>query len=116
MSTNGSANGHRNPKVPNEIKPGAILRVDFDEIDEFEDRAKKFRIGDEDQTAFQLFRLSRGTYGQRQENEQMMRIKLPFGGVTADQMDALAEVSERYSDFHRGHITTRENFQFHFVD
>jgi sulfite reductase beta subunit-like hemoprotein len=116
MSTNGSANHKRHPKVPEVIKPGAVLRVDFDEIDEFEERVKKFRVGDEDPKAFQLFRLSRGTYGQRQENEQMMRIKLPFGGVTADQFDALAEVSEKYSDFHRGHITTRQNFQFHFVN
>ena len=46
----------------------------------------------------------------------MMRIKLPYGGVTADQMDAFAEVSETYSGLHRGHITTRENFQFHFVN
>ena len=63
-----------------------------------------------------VFRLSRGIYGQRQADAQMVRIKLPYGGVTADQMDALAEVSERYSDFHRGHITTRENFQFHFIN
>ena len=68
-------------RVP-EMKPGYILQVDFEEIDEFEARAKKFRIGDEDQTTFQLFRLSRGTYGQRQEDNQMMRIKLPSGGVT----------------------------------
>jgi sulfite reductase beta subunit-like hemoprotein len=114
--TSGSTNGSRNPKVPEDIKPGFSLRVDFDEIDEFEERAREFRIGDEDPEAFRLFRLSRGTYGQRQENEQMMRIKLPFGGVTADQMDALAEVSEKFSGFHRGHITTRENFQFHFVN
>jgi sulfite reductase beta subunit-like hemoprotein len=93
-----------------------MLRADFDEIDEFEGRAKKFRIGDEDPTTFQLYRLSRGTYGQRQENNQMMRIKRPGGVVTADQFDALAEVSEKYSGLHRGHITTRENFQFHFVN
>lgn len=104
-----------NPKIP-EMKPGFVLKVDFDEIDEFEGRAKKFRIGDEDPTEFQLFRLSRGTYGQRQEDNQMMRIKLPYGGVTADQMDAMGEVSEKYSGLHRGHITTRENFQFHFIN
>jgi sulfite reductase beta subunit-like hemoprotein len=102
-------------RIP-EQKPGYVLAVDFDEIDEFEGRAQKFRIGDEDPSTFQLYRLSRGTYGQRQENNQMMRIKLPYGGVTADQMDALAEVSERFSGLHRGHITTRENFQFHFVN
>jgi len=101
--------------VPEE-KPGYILPVDFEEIDEFEERAKKFRIGDEEDTGFQLFRLSRGVYGQRQEDNQMMRIKLPGGAVTADQFDALAEVAEKYSGLHRGHITTRENFQFHFVN
>jgi len=105
----------KHDRVP-ELKPGYVLAVDFAEIDEFEERARRFRIGDEDPTEFQLFRLSRGTYGQRQENNQMMRIKLPFGGLTADQMDALAEVSEKYSGLHRGHITTRENFQFHFVN
>lgn len=104
-----------NSKVPSEIKPGWILPANFEEIDEFEERAKKFRIGDEEPTAFQLFRLSRGVYGQRQEDNQMMRIKLPGGTVTADQMDALGEVAEKYSGLSRGHITTRENFQFHFV-
>jgi sulfite reductase beta subunit-like hemoprotein len=104
------------PKVPSEIKPGHTFVIDYDEIAGFEERAKKFRIGDEDPTDFQLFRLSRGVYGQRQEDNQMMRIKLPYGGITADQMDALAEVSEKYSGLHRGHITTRENFQFHFVN
>jgi sulfite reductase beta subunit-like hemoprotein len=103
-------------KLPAELKPGAVFRIDYDEIDEFEARAKKFRIGDEDNSTFQLYRLSRGTYGQRQEDNQMMRVKLPYGGVTAEQMDAMAEVSETYSGLHRGHITTRENFQFHFVN
>jgi sulfite reductase beta subunit-like hemoprotein len=102
-------------RIP-EQKPGYVLAVDFDEIDEFEERAQKFRIGDEDNSTFQLYRLSRGTYGQRQDNNQMMRIKLPYGGVTADQMEAFAEVSERFSGLNRGHITTRENFQFHFVN
>jgi sulfite reductase beta subunit-like hemoprotein len=106
----------RHPNVPEQIVPGATFRIDYDEIDEFEARAKKFRIGDENPTEFQLFRLSRGVYGQRQEDNQMMRIKLPFGGVTADQMDAFAEVAETYSGLDRGHITTRENFQFHFVN
>ena len=110
------ASSSRHPKAPAEIRPGFVLPVSLEEIDEFEERAKRFRIGDEDPTVFQLFRLSRGTYGQRQEDNQMMRIKLPYGGITADQMDALAEVSETYSALHRGHITTRENFQFHFVN
>jgi len=113
--TNGHSTPTPNPKVPAEIKPGFTFPILHEEFDEFSTRTKKFRIGDDDPTAFQMFRLSRGIYGQRQADAQMVRIKLPYGGVTADQMDALAEVSERYSDFHRGHITTRENFQFHFV-
>src|SRR3989304_3571629 len=52
----------RHPKVPAEVRPGFVLPVSFEEIDEFEQRAKRFRIGDEDPTAFQLFRLSRGPY------------------------------------------------------
>src|SRR3990172_4067247 len=115
VNANGSDSPKRHGAIP-ENKPGFFLKVDFDEIDGFEERAKKFRIGDEEQTEFQLFRLSRGVYGQRQEDNQMMRIKLPFGGITAEQMDALADVSEKYSGLERGHITTRENFQFHFVN
>jgi sulfite reductase beta subunit-like hemoprotein len=115
MTPGNSTNGRRHPKVPEVIRPGFVLPVDFAEIDEFEERAKKFRIGDETDDTFRMFRLSRGTYGQRQENEQMMRIKLPSGGVTADQMDALAEVSDKYSTSTAA-ITTRQNFQFHFVD
>ena len=111
----GNTNGHqRHAEVP-EIKPGYFLSVDFDEIDEFEERAKKFRIGDEDPTDFQLYRLSRGVYGQRQEDNQMMRIKLPAGGVTAEQMEAFADVVERYAPLDKGHITTRQNIQIHHV-
>ncbi|MPZ49877.1 MAG: nitrite/sulfite reductase [Dehalococcoidia bacterium] len=117
MTSNAKSDAPKlHPKVPTEIKPGHILRIDYDEIDQFQERAQKFRIGDEEQTEFQLFRLSRGVYGQRQEDNQMMRIKLPAGGVTSDQLEALADVSEKYSGLERGHITTRENFQFHFVN
>ncbi len=112
-----TSNGHEHhPKAPAAAQPGFVLPISFDEIDEFEERAKRFRIGDEEPTQFQLYRLSRGTYGQRQEDNQMMRIKLPYGGVTADQMEALGDVAEKYSGLDRGHITTRENFQFHFVN
>ncbi|MFQ5879176.1 MAG: nitrite/sulfite reductase [Dehalococcoidia bacterium] len=117
MSSNGGNGGApRHPKVPAEIKPGFVLPVLQEETDRFQERAKKYRIGDEDEEEFRMFRLHHGVYGQRQADEQMIRVKLPYGGVTADQMEALAKVAERYSDFHRGHITTRENFQFHFVN
>ena len=64
---------------------------------------------------WRAFRLVRGTYGQRQaEDAQMLRVKIPQGVLTGDQLDALADVGERYSRGF-GHITTRQNVQFHFV-
>ena len=64
---------------------------------------------------WRAFRLVRGTYGQRQaEDAQMLRVKIPQGVLTSEQLDALADVGERYSRGF-GHITTRQNVQFHFV-
>jgi sulfite reductase (NADPH) hemoprotein beta-component len=64
---------------------------------------------------WRAFRLVRGTYGQRQAADaQMLRVKIPQGILTSDQLDALADVGERYSRGF-GHITTRQNVQFHFV-
>ena len=44
-----------------------------------------------------------------------MRVKVPFGGLTADQMDALGQISDRFAPLKKGHLTTRENVQFHHV-
>ena len=85
------------------------------ETEEFEVKAKAFRAGEIDAAAFRAWRLTRGTYGQRQADNQMMRIKIPFGGLTADQLDAIGVVAEQYAGSNKGHITTRENIQLHFV-
>ncbi len=62
-----------------------------------------------------MFRLANGVYGQRQGgHNQMLRIKAPFGAITPDQLDRLADISERYSRGW-GHLTTRQNVQFHYV-
>src|ERR1700731_4366021 len=62
-----------------------------------------------------LERYERGTYGQRQAADaQMLRIKVPQGILTSDQLAALADVAEKYSR-RFGHITTRQNIQLHFV-
>ena len=92
-------------------------RLDFakqGDIDEFVDMLGKYERGDIAPEDWRRFRLLRGTYGQRQDNVQMMRIKIPQGIVTSSQMRALASVAARYS---RGfcHVTTRQNIQFHFV-
>jgi sulfite reductase beta subunit-like hemoprotein len=85
------------------------------EIDEFVETLGRFERGEIDAEAWRRFRLVRGTYGQRQpEDAQMLRVKIPQGVLSAEQLHALADVAERYSRGF-GHITTRQNMQFHFV-
>ena len=92
-------------------------RLDFaseHDIDEFVEMLGKYERAEITPEEWRRFRLVRGTYGQRQDNVQMLRIKIPQGIVTSSQMRALAGVASRYS---RGfcHVTTRQNIQFHFV-
>ena len=111
----GSYRAH--PAVPADLQPGRVLVTLDEEIENFRQEARRFRTDEEGLLGeFRPFRLMQGIYGQRQENTQMIRIKLPYGGISADQMEACAVVAEKYSGYRRGHITTRENFQFHFVD
>src|SRR5258705_10356820 len=85
------------------------------DIDEFVTMLDRYERGEMTPDQWRVFRLVRGTYGQRQaEDAQMLRVKIPQGILTSDQLDALAEVGERYSRGF-GHITTRQNVQFHFV-
>ena len=85
------------------------------DIDEFVATLEKFESGELTPDQWRVFRLVRGTYGQRQPGDvQMLRVKIPQGVLTAPQLEALAEVGERFSRGF-GHITTRQNIQFHFV-
>ena len=85
------------------------------DIDEFVATLEKFESGELTPDQWRMFRLVRGTYGQRQPGDvQMLRIKIPQGVLTAPQLEALADVGERFSRGF-GHITTRQNIQFHFV-
>jgi sulfite reductase (NADPH) hemoprotein beta-component len=85
------------------------------EIDEFVRTVEQYERGEITPDQWRAYRLVRGTYGQRQaEDAQMLRIKIPQGLVTGGQLRALADVGERYSRGF-GHITTRQNVQFHFV-
>jgi sulfite reductase beta subunit-like hemoprotein len=92
-----------------------VIEVLPEEIADFEANVRRFQAGEFDPTEFQSFRLRQGVYGQRQPNAQMVRVKIPFGGLTADQMDALGVVSERFAPLRKGHVTTRENVQYHHV-
>jgi sulfite reductase (NADPH) hemoprotein beta-component len=85
------------------------------DVDEFVTTLERFERGEITPDQWRAFRLLRGTYGQRQAADaQMLRVKVPQGVLTAAQLEALADVGERYSRGF-GHITTRQNIQFHFV-
>jgi sulfite reductase (ferredoxin) len=124
-------------------KLGGSLPEDLaEEIDAYETQMQLKRQGKIEDRIFGETRLRRGVYGQRYDNGRrhdgvnwqtinfpdettkgvetvydapgMQRIKIPFGGLTADQIDVLADIAEEYSDA-ISHITTRQDFQFHFV-
>jgi sulfite reductase (NADPH) hemoprotein beta-component len=85
------------------------------DIDEFARVLAQFERGEITPEQWRVFRLVRGTYGQRQADDaQMIRVKIPQGVLSGAQLHALADVAERYSRGF-GHITTRQNVQFHFV-
>jgi sulfite reductase beta subunit-like hemoprotein len=95
--------------------PGHIIPIIEREFDDFDNEAESFLAGQIEEPEFIGFRLKQGVYGQRQPDVQMVRVKLPFGGVTPDQMDSFADVVERYAPLNKGHITTRQNIQIHHV-
>jgi sulfite reductase beta subunit-like hemoprotein len=99
------------PDAPAGVDPGMVA-----DIRKFEACLAGYLAGDIDEDVFKVFRLANGVYGQRQGgHNQMIRIKAPYGAITPTQLDALATVSEKYSRSW-GHLTTRQNVQFHFVD
>ncbi len=113
------------------------------EIEIFETQIELRKLGKVDPKVFAETRLRRGVYGQRYDNGQrddgtgskaldfpsgalekgpdtmwdapgMMRIKIPFGALTPEQLEMLAALSEEYSDA-ISHITTRQDIQLHYV-
>src|SRR5256886_4316471 len=103
-----------NPEVLENV-PGHVIPILEREFDDFDTRAARFQRGELAEDEFVGFRLKQGVYGQRQPDVQMIRVKLPFGGVTPEQMEAFADLAEQFAPMQKGHITTRQNFQFHHV-
>jgi len=95
--------------------PGHIIPILEREFDDFDNEAETFLAGKIPEDEFIGFRLKQGVYGQRQPDVQMVRVKLPFGGVTPEQMEAFADVVEKWAPLDKGHITTRQNIQIHHV-
>jgi sulfite reductase beta subunit-like hemoprotein len=103
-----------NPEVREDV-PGHVIPILQREFDDFDNEAEKFLAGDTPENEFIGFRLKQGVYGQRQADVQMIRTKLPWGGVSPEQMEAFADAIERYAPLKKGHITTRQNIQVHHV-
>lgn len=84
------------------------------DILELERKIFAFKEGKMDEEKFRSLRLARGVYGQRQQGVQMVRIKIPYGKCTAQQLRRIAQVSDKYSNGNL-HITTRQDIQIHYV-
>ncbi len=93
--------------------PGHVIPILQREYEDFKTESTRFLAGEMPEDEFIKFRLKQGVYGQRQADVQMIRVKLPFGGVTPEQMESFADVIEKYVPLKKGHITTRQNIQMH---
>jgi len=131
------------PTTWKEQLAGRMVEPWAHEIDIFEGQIRLKKEGKIEDRVFAETRLRRGVYGQRYDNGQrhdgvatrqltypsgdmlkgpetlwdapgMQRIKVPFGGVTPEQLEVLADLAEEYSDGIL-HVTTRQDFQLHYV-
>src|SRR2546423_10214182 len=103
-----------NPEIVENV-PGHVIPILEREFDDFDNEAEKFLSGQTEEDEFIKFRLRQGVYGQRQADVQMIRTKLPMGGITPDQLDVFADVIEEWAPLRKGHITTRQNIQLHHI-
>jgi sulfite reductase (ferredoxin) len=86
------------------------------DIERFERSVAQYLSGEISEDVFRVMRLNNGVYGQRQGGTaQMVRIKLPAGSISPEQLDLMGHLAETYSRGW-GHITTRQNVQIHFVE
>lgn len=84
------------------------------EIIALEEKIRAYHAGTLPEEKFRSLRLARGVYGQRQAGVQMVRIKLPFGRITFQQILKIADVSDEYASKNL-HLTTRQDIQIHYV-
>ena len=97
-------------------KPRDLVAEQYADIERFEIAITQYLAGEISEDVFRVMRLNNGIYGQRQGGtNQMARIKLPAGSITPEQLELMATLATQYSRGW-GHITTRQNIQFHFVE
>ena len=93
---------------------GIIPYIDY-EVQRLEEEAAAFNAGERELKEFTPFRLRQGVYGQRQADAQMIRVKIPGGILTPEALEVLGDIAEEYAPLGKGHITTRENIQYHHI-
>ena len=99
-----------------ELRARPLDPVIDDEIVRFEAAIEQYLAGELPEDVFRVTRLNQGIYGQRQGGtNQMVRVKIPYGKVDPEQLEMLGSISELHSRGW-GHLTTRQNVQFHFVE
>ncbi len=86
-----------------------------EDVEEFVRVLESFERGEISAADYRSYRLTRGVYGQRQPDVQMIRVKLPGGIMSAESLRVAADVAETFTTGKLGHITTRQNIQFHNV-
>jgi sulfite reductase beta subunit-like hemoprotein len=93
-----------------------LTETEETEVRRFAENIRLVREGKMDPDDFKKFRLTNGIYGIRnQTDKQMIRVKVSFGEMSADQLDGLAELTEKFAPSKIGHFTTRQNLQIHQV-
>ena len=86
-----------------------------EETEIFAQKVKLFRQGKLSEDDFRRFRLQHGAYGSRLHmNYSMVRIKVPSGEITPEQLEKIASLSEAFS-IGSAHVSTRQNIQLHWV-
>lgn len=95
--------------------PGRLGFARAADVDLFVERLEAFERGELSADDWRGFRLLNGVYGQRQDGVMMIRAKIPGGILSPAQIEALAVIAERWGHG-KGHVTTRQNVQYHFVE
>src|SRR3954466_9574896 len=103
-----------NPEVIENV-PGYVIPIIEREFDDFDNEAEKFLDGQTEGTDSIAFRRKEGVPAHAHADVQMIRIKLPMGGITPEQLEMFADVVEEYVPLNKAHITTRQNIQLHHV-
>src|SRR4029453_989263 len=106
----GAVGSLENPEVYENV-PGHVIPILEREFDDFDSEAGRLLRGEQGEDEFIPFRLRQGVYGQRQPDVQMIRVKLPFGGINPEQLEAFADGIEKYVPLRKGHITTRQKIK-----